>query len=693
MSTQGTVFSRFSHRSTTLRRAGVVSVVGVLVASLTLAIALPASAAPAACVAHEVTVPIKVQLDGAYSSTLGHMTNTLNTLGYLPTLEPYAALGYVMRGGESNTAVLTDTTSSNAPVDWILVELRSALDPTQIVATDTVMLGEDGLPVTAPSFAVKADNYYVAIEHRNHLGLMTAAPVAVTAATALVDFSNPALAMYNNAPGVDGNRRTANGVTQMLGGETNHIVGSAANRLDFGSDPTTDKSALLARLGGNTGAVVQGYYLEDVTMDGKVRFTGVNNDSTFILSRLGGDQGAVLPEQLPIGVLGASVICGSPVFTSPTTATFTATYASSFALSAAGDSPITFTLAGTLPAGLSFDSTAGIISGTTTAVGTYPVTITATNPVGSQQQTLAVTVLTAVGTLINAQQTVNNNQARATNITYTEQFTPSRTGVIAAISFGGAVADSAIIGLGSVFGIGTGTAATVPGVGLVYTLTTPVSVAAGTPVYIEFTGVTNPQAQTTAWLATTLNTSGAALETATILTTFGNANTAAVIQVAKSLTFTNDTPSYTLLMDPSLAALADKTKSITLTVKTNAGQGYAVTVADSGLVTAGTGSTLYSIPGSALGGVSSAAFASNTFGFSASLATPLNSVATLAPAGLAAAGNFIGFSTLGSTLVSATKPTGNTPDRVVTTNRVKIDYSTPAGTYTDTITYTATPAY
>jgi hypothetical protein len=299
----------------------------------------------------------------------------------------------------------------------------------------------------------------------------------------------------------------------------------------------------------------------------------------------------------------------------------------------------------------------------------------------------------ATGNLTNYSQAMSNNQAGATGVTYTLQLTTATTAVISKLVFPGAPSQSGAIGLGMVYGVGSGVASMVNGTGLVYTLNTPVSIAAGTPIYIEFTGVVNgnpagnyiSSAQTfdNASTPVLVDQSGISAET------YGSNNTAATIQVAKSLSFTNDTPAYTLLMDPSLPSLADETKLITLGVKTNAGQGYTVTMKDTGLKNGGSGAGAYTIPASATG-VSTANFAANTFGVSGN---GLSSSNGLAVAGATINNVVSGISTTGAVILSNTKPTGNTADVLGLLNRVKIDYSTPAGTYTDTITYTATPAY
>ncbi len=61
-------------------------------------------------------------------------------------------------------------------------------------------------------------------------------------------------------------------------------------------------------------------------------------------------------------------------------------------LVATGDTPITWTVSGTLPADLSLDAATGIISGTPTAQGTSNFTVTATNDYGSDSKEFTLTI-------------------------------------------------------------------------------------------------------------------------------------------------------------------------------------------------------------------------------------------------------------------------------------------------------------
>jgi len=296
---------------------------------------------------------------------------------------------------------------------------------------------------------------------------------------------------------------------------------------------------------------------------------------------------------------------------------------------------------------------------------------------------------------------VSNNQIGSTAVTYTFELTTATAGTIGSVTATVPTGTAGTVGVGTVYGLGAGTAA-LSGTTLTYTPTTAAAVAAGVPLYIEFTGLTNTTTvgSSTSTVTTMDDTATTPVQIDTAdspSVSFAETSTAVTVDIPQSLTFTNDTPSFTLLMDPSLPALSDLTKDVTVTVKTNAGQGYTLAAKDTELTApSATGTATYTIPAASDGvatGVATASFAANTVGVSATVTPGGGSLAAVQGAGLAVADNFVGYTTTGETLVSASKPTGNTADSLVLTNRVMIDYNTAAGTYTDSITYTATPTY
>lgn len=101
------------------------------------------------------------------------------------------------------------------------------------------------------------------------------------------------------------------------------------------------------------------------------------------------------------GTLTLTVVSPNPVITSPTTATGRVGQAFSFQI-AASNNPTSYGATG-LPAGLSINTTTGLVSGVPTQTGIFSVTITATNGGGTGAATLvleipAPPVITSAGT-------------------------------------------------------------------------------------------------------------------------------------------------------------------------------------------------------------------------------------------------------------------------------------------------------
>src|SRR5438067_3036255 len=88
----------------------------------------------------------------------------------------------------------------------------------------------------------------------------------------------------------------------------------------------------------------------------------------------------------------------APVITSPLTATGQAGVAFSYQITATNN-PTSFNVTGLLPAGLSVNTSTGLISGTPTTAGIYSVTISATNAGGTGSATLTLTITNPVPTI------------------------------------------------------------------------------------------------------------------------------------------------------------------------------------------------------------------------------------------------------------------------------------------------------
>ncbi len=115
----------------------------------------------------------KVILQGPYDLGIGMMKTDLKTSGLIPYYEPYGT------GKGEFFNVYTTPTFPNETVDWVLVELRDKINPSTIISTRAALLQRDGDVVDTDGVSavlfgdVPADDYYVVVRHRNHLGVMS----------------------------------------------------------------------------------------------------------------------------------------------------------------------------------------------------------------------------------------------------------------------------------------------------------------------------------------------------------------------------------------------------------------------------------------------------------------------------------------------------------------------------------------
>ena len=292
--------------------------------------------------------------------------------------------------------------------------------------------------------------------------------------------------------------------------------------------------------------------------------------------------------------------------------------------------------------------------------------------------------------LTNVNWSVSNNQVSATNVTYSYSFKTATTGIIGKITF--TVSGAGLAGTPAInknYGIGAGTVAR-SGQTITYTVTSPVSVSSGIPIYIEFTGLSNSSTAGSYTTSITTQTSVSVTidgPTTSNSVTLAANNTAITVTVDKSLTFTIDTTAFTLALDPSLPALADQSQNVVLTVLTNANSGYTLTVADlaTGLQSSSTGNPV--IAKVSTGKATSVTWpGGDKFGY-----TVTGTGATIDAA--FSGSKYAGYVSAGEQIASRSNATGATADTITIANRVSIDYAAQSGDYTDTVTYTVTPNY
>ncbi|MBK9176892.1 MAG: hypothetical protein IPM46_11275 [Flavobacteriales bacterium] len=247
-----------------------------------------------------VSLRVRAYLEGPYNSNTTQMNAYLRAAGFIPLAEPYAALSYTHvggGGGETTTNGVLSTTGNNAAVDWVLVELRSSANSANVVATRSALLQADGDIVAANdgssalTFGAPSGSYYIAVRHRNHLGVMTAGTVALTNTAVTIDLSNGTTPIYGGANAM----KTIGSRNILFAGD----VDRNSTLRYTGQD--NDRDPILSQVGGSVPtATVSGYFAEDVNMDGNVIYTGDGNDRDPILVNVGGSvptntRGAQLP--------------------------------------------------------------------------------------------------------------------------------------------------------------------------------------------------------------------------------------------------------------------------------------------------------------------------------------------------------------------------------------------------------------
>ncbi len=131
----------------------------------------------------------------------GMMRDELRSKQLVPIKQPYQNLvGYAaVTGEESVSPNLLSQTGSQAIVDWVYLECRSASNDKAVLAAVTALVRRDGSVITPKGddiiyfWDIPEGDYYVSIRHRNHIGVMTNHVWPLTSdAPPLIDFTSQA---------------------------------------------------------------------------------------------------------------------------------------------------------------------------------------------------------------------------------------------------------------------------------------------------------------------------------------------------------------------------------------------------------------------------------------------------------------------------------------------------------------------
>lgn len=134
------------------------------------------------------TVNLLVFLEGPYDHGLSEMSNDLLQLGLIPQGQPYTGSPWNYSGTEGAGWLPVDYPAET--VDWVLVSLRESLDPETEVGRVAALLMQDG-GISSFNINLNGSNgpFYVMIEHRNHLPVLSAHRVPIINNSISYDFT------------------------------------------------------------------------------------------------------------------------------------------------------------------------------------------------------------------------------------------------------------------------------------------------------------------------------------------------------------------------------------------------------------------------------------------------------------------------------------------------------------------------
>lgn len=242
----------------------------------------------------------KTYLQGAYNETTENMVDNLRALQLIPLQEPYAQIPgftHVGRGGgETVSPNVLGISGNNAIVDWVFLELRSAINSSIVLETRSALIQRSGDVVDVDGVSPvifrgrEADDYFVAVRHRNHLGIRSMNTLSL--ANQPVNYYDFSIEEFQALGGVQAS--LANGlVWGMYGGNAN-----SNNNVKY-SGPGNDQNTLLnGCLGGNKSLVLSPVYNAcDLNLNGSVRYSGPLNDQNFLLNTvLKGNKATVITQ-------------------------------------------------------------------------------------------------------------------------------------------------------------------------------------------------------------------------------------------------------------------------------------------------------------------------------------------------------------------------------------------------------------
>jgi hypothetical protein len=234
---------------------------------------------------------------------LDEMSHVLPSLpgGAFPLSQPYNTAPWNYSGLEAVAAIPADV------VDWVIVEIRDATSAATATAAtirsrQACFLLKDGSVTqvdgtSLPLFYANISNdIYVSVWHRNHLPVVSGSPLSESAGVYPYDFTDNQAKAYQKS-GITTNTAMVEletGVFGLWAGDANANTEIKYNSTD------NDRSVVLTKVGSSTiSNAVQGYFMEDLNLDGYATYSGKGNDKIVIYNALGGNIGIVFQSHIP----------------------------------------------------------------------------------------------------------------------------------------------------------------------------------------------------------------------------------------------------------------------------------------------------------------------------------------------------------------------------------------------------------
>jgi hypothetical protein len=255
-----------------------------------------------------VLVSPTVFLQGAFNSGTNLMNDLLRNNGayvpgvlpasnLLPTSDPYRSAPYNTTFTHvanptaetiASTVLNDQAVASQNIVDWVFLELRNTTSPgNTVLQTRSALVRRDGVIVDVDGISpiyfknIDAQNYVVAVRHRNHLGLSIdpTTPVNLNLSSTSFNFTTAPDANINGNAGAA--YTTINGFNLLWAGNAN------SNTTSRYQGTANDRATVLTDLGSNELSILNNvYHRADLNMNRNVRYQGSANDRAFLLSNV-----------------------------------------------------------------------------------------------------------------------------------------------------------------------------------------------------------------------------------------------------------------------------------------------------------------------------------------------------------------------------------------------------------------------